>query len=183
MPQDSGEVIVVGTVGSAAPWFLTGWTEKVKIDFMIDTGCQRKVFERMCVSDPRVLSRLRPCGRRLVSADSSPLTVRGELDMTVVFPGLSCDMILVVASIGSAGNGGFAVMFAPSAGFTDGTIVGGGPVDAAVTSTETGSSCGCLPDHFSSEVVALVLVQSSSGIRPGPCSLMEPCMTDYGVLV
>ena len=73
---------------------------------MIDTGCQvtilaTSVFERMCVSDPQVQSRLRPCGRRLVSADSSPLTVRGELDMTVVFPGLSCDMILVVASIGS----------------------------------------------------------------------------------
>ena len=48
-------------------------------------------------------SRLRPCGRRLVSADSSPLTVKGELEMTVVFPGLSCDMLLVVASIGSDG--------------------------------------------------------------------------------
>ena len=24
-PQDSGEAIVVGAVGSAAPWFLTGW--------------------------------------------------------------------------------------------------------------------------------------------------------------
>ena len=40
-------------------------------------------------------------------------------------------------------------MFAPSAGFTDRTIVGGGPVDAAVTSRETGSSG--LPDHFSSD--------------------------------
>ena len=37
-----------------------------------------------------------------------------------------------------------------------------------------------------SEVVAPVSVRSSSGIRPGPCSLMEPCMDqteDYGVLV
>ena len=50
----------------------------------------------------------------------------------------------------SAGDGGFAVVFSPSAGFTDGTIVGGGPVDDAVTSTETGSSRGCSPDHFSS---------------------------------
>ena len=103
-PQDSGEAIVIGAVGSAAPWFLTGWAEGVEVDFMIDTGCQvtilaTSVFERMCVSDPRVRSRLRPCGSRLVSADSSPLTVRGELDMTVVFPGLICDMILVVASI------------------------------------------------------------------------------------
>ena len=61
------------------------------------------VFQRMCASDPRVRSRLRPCGRRLVSADSSPLTVRGELEMTVVFPGLGCEMLLVVASIGSDG--------------------------------------------------------------------------------
>ena len=88
--QDSGEAIVVGAVGSAAPWFLTGWPEGVEVDFMIDTECQvtiltTSVFERMCVSDPRVPSRLRPCGRRLVTADSSPLTVRGELDMTVVF--------------------------------------------------------------------------------------------------
>ena len=37
-----------------------------------------------------------------------------------------------------------------------------------------------------SEVVAPVSVRSPAGIRPGPCSLMEPCMTlteDYGVLV
>ena len=39
------------------------------------------------------------------------------------------------------------------------------------------------PDN---EVVAPVSVRYSSGIRPGPCSLMEPCMTlkgNYGVLV
>ena len=29
--------------------------------------------------------------------------VRGELDMTVAFPGLKCDMVLVVASIGLEG--------------------------------------------------------------------------------
>ena len=70
LPQDSGEAIVVGAVGSAAPWFLTGWTKKIKINFMIDMGCQvtilaTLVFERMCVSDPQVRSRLHPCGRRL----------------------------------------------------------------------------------------------------------------------
>ena len=59
---------------------------------MIDAGCQvtilaTSVFERMCASDPQVRSRLRPCGRRLVSADSSPLTVKGELEMTIVFSG------------------------------------------------------------------------------------------------
>ena len=99
---------MVGAVGTAAPWFLTEWAEGVEVDFMIDTGCRvtilaTLVFERMCVSDPLVRSRLRPCGCRMVSADPSPLTVRGELDMTVVFPGLSCDMILVVASIESDG--------------------------------------------------------------------------------
>ena len=82
---------------------------------MIDMGCQvtilaTSVFDKMCVSDPRVRSRLRPCGRRLVSADSSPLTVRGELNMTVVFPGLSCDMMPVVANIGSDGLLGTKIM-------------------------------------------------------------------------
>ena len=105
---DDEEAIVVGVVGSAAPWLLTGWADEVEIEFMIDTGCQvtilaTSVFERMCASDPQVRSRQRPSGRRLVSADSSPLTVKGELEMTIVFPGLSCDMILVVASIGSDG--------------------------------------------------------------------------------
>ena len=81
--QDSGEAIVVRAIGSAAP----GWAEGIEIEFMIDTGFQvtilaTTVFEKMCASNPRVRSWLRPCGRRLVSADSSPLTVWGELDIT-----------------------------------------------------------------------------------------------------
>ena len=28
----------MGVVGSAAPWFLTGWAADVEIEFMIDTG-------------------------------------------------------------------------------------------------------------------------------------------------
>ena len=119
LPQDSGEAIVVGAVGSA-PWFLTGWAEGVEVDFMIDTGCQvtilaMSVFERMCVSDPRVRSRL-----------------RRALDWMVCWERRLCSRVC------------------KSAGFTDGTIVGGGPIDPAVTSTETGSSRGCSPDHFSS---------------------------------
>ena len=39
-PQDIGEAIVVGVVGSAAPWFLTGWADGEEVEFMIDTGCQ-----------------------------------------------------------------------------------------------------------------------------------------------
>ena len=71
-PPEAGDAIVVGAVGSAAPWFLTGWAHEV--EFMIDTGCQvtilaTTIFERMCTVDPMVRSRLRPCRRRLVSAD------------------------------------------------------------------------------------------------------------------
>ena len=96
----------MGAVGSAAPWFLTGWANDMEVEFIIDTGCQvtilaTSVFGRMCAADPLVRSRLRPC--RLVSADSPPLTVKGELELSVVFPGLSCDMLFVVASIGSDG--------------------------------------------------------------------------------
>ena len=87
LPQDNDEAIVVGAVGSGAPWFLSGWAEETEVEFMIDIGCQvtilaTSVFERMCASDPRV--------RHLILADSSPLLVRGELEMSVVFPGLSC---------------------------------------------------------------------------------------------
>ena len=80
LPGNDSEPIVVA-VGSAAPL----------------------VFDRMCVSDPRMCSRLRPCGRRLVSADSSPLLVQGELDMTVGFPDLNYAMILIMTNIGSEG--------------------------------------------------------------------------------
>ena len=108
LPRNDSETIVVGAVGWAAPWFLTGWAEDTEVEFIIDTGCQvtilaTSVFDRMCVSAPLMCFRQLPCGRRLVSADSSPLMVRGELDMTVAFPGLSCAMLLVVASIGSEG--------------------------------------------------------------------------------
>ena len=75
---------------------------------MIDTGCQvtilsTTVFERMCVVNPTVRSELRPCRRRLVSADSSPLMVQGQLELAIVFPGLCCAMLFVVANIGSDG--------------------------------------------------------------------------------
>ena len=96
--------IIVGAVGSGAPWFLTGWAEGT-VEFMIDTGCPvtilaTSVFERMCVADPGIRGWLQPCRRRLVSTDSSPLAVKGELCMLIVFPGLQCGMMLVIASIG-----------------------------------------------------------------------------------
>ena len=103
-----GDAIMVGVVGSAAPWFLTGWTNDVEVEFMIDTGCQvtilaTSVFEKMCEIYPQVRSGLVPCTQRLVSADSSPLTVMGWINLNVAFPGLQCDMCCVVASIGSDG--------------------------------------------------------------------------------
>ena len=91
--SETGEGIVVGAIVSASPWFLTGWMHDVEVEFMIDTGCQvtilsTTVFDRMFTVDPRVRSELRPCRRRLVSANSSPLVVQGELELSVVFPGL-----------------------------------------------------------------------------------------------
>ena len=105
---EDGDTIMVGVVGSAAPWFLTGWANDVEVEFMIDTGCQvtilaTSVFEKICKVHPQVKSRIRPCTRRLVSADSSPLTVVGRIDLDVVFPGLQCNMCCVVASIGYDG--------------------------------------------------------------------------------
>ena len=198
-PQDSGEVIEVGAFGSAALWFLTGWAEGVEVDFMIHTGCQvtilaTSVFERMCVSDPRVQSRLCPCGRRLVFSDSSPLTVHGELDMTVVFPGLSCDMILVVAGIGSDGLLGTETLqscLPHQLDLRTGQLWAEGQSTLQLhqqrltsrAAADLTTSAVMPPD---SEVVAPVSVRSPSGIRLGQCSLVEPCMDlmeDYGVLV
>ena len=65
---EAGEAIIVGAVGSAAPWFLSGWANDMELDFMIDTGCQvtilaTTVFERVRTADPMVRSKLRPCRR------------------------------------------------------------------------------------------------------------------------
>ena len=103
-----GDAIMVGAVGSVAPWFLTGWTNDVEVEFMIDTGCQvtilaTSVFKRMCEIHPQLGAKLVPCTQRLVSADSSPLFVLGRINLNIVFPGLRCDMCCVVASIGSDG--------------------------------------------------------------------------------
>ena len=133
----------MGAVGSAAPWFLTGWANDLEVEFMIDTGCQvtilaTSVFERMCAADPQVRSRLRPCVRRLVSADSSPLTVIGELELDVVFPGLSCVMLFMVARFGwIIGHGGPTVMPTTSIGLTHQPTMGRRSGDVTAASTET----------------------------------------------
>ena len=190
---------MVGAVGSAAPWFLTGWAEEVEIEFMIDTGCQvtilaTSVFERMCAADPQVRSRLRPCGRRLVSADSSQLTVTGELELTIVFPGLSCDMLFVVASIGSDGLLGTEALQSCWPHQLDlhmGQLWAEGRSTLHLHQQRlTPNVKGCLkisvllpPD---SEIVVPISVRSPSCVRLGSCSLVEPSSgltKEYGVVV
>ena len=148
----------------------------------------------MCASDPRVRSRLRLCGRRLVSADYYPLNVRGELEMTVVFTGLSCEMLLVVASIGLDGLLGTEALQSCLPYQLD-LRTGQLWVEGRSTlqlhqqrltprATAYLTTSVVLPPD--SEVVAPVSVRSASGIQPGPCSLVEPCMDlteDYGVIV
>ena len=89
LSPEEEEAIVVGAVGSAAPWFLTG----------LIRDARSQSWLHQCLNE----CVLRPCERRLVSADSSPLSVKGEIELTNVFPGLSCHMLLVVANIGSDG--------------------------------------------------------------------------------
>ena len=114
--------------------------------------------------------------------------------MTGVFPGLSCDMILVVAGIGSDGLLGMEALqscLSHQLDLRTGQLWAEGrstlqlhqqrlaPRAAAYLTT----SVVMPPD---SEVVAPVSVRSPLGIRPGPLSLVEPCMDlmeDYGVLV
>ena len=102
------EAIIVGTVRSAAPWYLTGWANDVEVEFMIDTGCQVTilatfVYEKMCEIHPEVELELTTCALRLVSAEKSPLTVLGRIGLNIVFPGLQCDISCVVAAIGTDG--------------------------------------------------------------------------------
>ena len=68
---ESDEAIVVGTIGSAAPWFLTGWAHEVEIEFMIDTGVSGYVYSESG-SALRIATLPRPAGIGLfLSPDSS----------------------------------------------------------------------------------------------------------------
>ena len=195
VPPEEGEAIVVGAVGSAAPWFLTGWAEDMEVEFMIDTGCQvtilaMSVFKRMGVADPQVRSRLRPCGHQLVSADSSPLTVKGELELNVVFPGLSCDMLFVVASIGSDGLLGTEALHSCLPHQLDLWM---GKLWAEGRSKLQLHQQRLIPEVQGFLMTSVVLPPDSesvtpfsvSGVRLGPCALVEPSisLTEYGVVV
>ena len=38
MLSEEDDAIVVGAIGTGAPWFLTGWVEGTEVEFIIDTG-------------------------------------------------------------------------------------------------------------------------------------------------
>ena len=53
LPRENNEAIVVGAVGSGAPWFLHGWAEGTEVEFMIDTGCQVTILATsVCLGPP-----------------------------------------------------------------------------------------------------------------------------------
>ena len=192
LSPEEEEAIVVGAVGSAAPWFLTGWADEVEIEFMNDMGCQvtilaASVFECMCASEPQVRAWLHPCGRRLVSADSFPLSVKGEIELTIVFLGLSCDMLssaLIDCWVRKPCSRVCHINWICEL-WAEGRSTLQLHQQRLDHDVKVFLQTSVLlpPD---SEIIAPVSVRSPSGIRPGSCSLVEPSgkvMEDYGVVV
>ena len=187
---------MVGAIGSAAPWFLTGWAHDVEIEFMIDTGCQvtilsTMVFQRMCVAKPEVHSALQICRRRLVSADSSPLTEQSQLELDIVFPGLCCKMLFVVANIGSDGLLGTEALQSYLPHQLD---LRTGQLWADGWSTLQLHQQRLTPDMDGLLATSVVIPPdteivgkfSVSGTRPHGCVLVEPArqlIEEYGILV
>ena len=114
--------------------------------------------------------------------------------MTVVFPGLSCSMVLVVASIGLEdllGTEALQSSLPQQLDLRTGQLWADGQStlqlhqqrQAARASAHITSSL-VLPQDY--EIVSPVSIRSLSGIEPGRCSLIEPKIAiteDYGVLV
>ena len=143
----------------------------------------------MCTADPMVRSRLRPCRRRLVSADSSPLTVKGELELNVVFPGLSCDMLFVVASIGSDGLLGTEALqscLAHQLDFRTGQLWVDGRSTLQLHQQRPEVEGFLMTSVVLPPDSEIVTPFSVSGVWPGVCALVEPSRTlteEYGVVV
>ena len=176
---------------------MTGWAHEVEVESMRDTGFQvtilaTTIFKRMCTIYPRVCSRLRPCQRRLVSADLSPLTVKGELDLNVCFfSGLCCDMLFVVANIGLDGLLGTEALQSCLPHQLD---LRTGQLWAAGRSTLQLHQQRLIPEVDGFLMTSVVLSPdneivapfSVSGVRPNCCALVEPSRTlteEYGVIV
>ena len=114
--------------------------------------------------------------------------------MSIVFPGLQCDMMLVIASIGLEGILGTEAL--PSClphqlGLCAGQLWADGQStlqlhqqrQAVWASAYTKGSFVVPPD---SEIVAPVLIRTPAGVPPGRCALIEPdsAITEsYGVLI
>ena len=183
----------MGAIVSAAPWFLTGWAHDVEIEFMIATGCQvtilsTTVFQRMCTVNPEVCSALQTCRCQLVSADSSPLTVQGQLELDIVFPGLCCKMLCVVANSGSDGLLGTDALQSYLPHQLD---LRTGQLWADGWSTLQLHQQRLTPDMDGLLTTSVVIPPDSekfsvSGIRPHGCVLVEPArylIEEYGVVV
>ena len=124
------------------------------------------------------------------------LAVRGFEDMGERGIGIKCrfswDCVVTCGGqywIGwPAGYGSSAVVPATSAASSNGTVVGGRPINVAITPAETGPEVdGFLMTSVvlppGSEIVAPFSV---SGVRPNCCALFEPSRTlmeEYGVIV
>ena len=114
--------------------------------------------------------------------------------MTIIFPSLQCDMMLVIASIASEGLLGTETLqsclphqldLRTGQLWTDGqsTLQLHQQRQAVQASAYTQGSLVVLPD---SEIVAHVSIRSPAGIPPGRCSIIKPTldiMESYGVLV
>ena len=120
--------------------------------------------------------------------------MKGEIELTIVFPGLSCDMLLVVANIGSDGLLGTETLqscLPQQQDLRTGQLWAEGRSTLQLHQQRLDHDVKAFlrisvvlpPD---SEIIAPVSVRSPSGIRPGSCSLVEPSgkvMEDYGVVV
>ena len=136
-------------------------------------------------------SELQPCRRRLVSADSSPLMVQGQLELSIVFPGLCCDMLFVVANIGSDGLLGTEALQSYLPHQLDLCM---GQLWADGWSTMQLHQQRLAPELDGFLTTSVVIPRDSeivaqfsvSGVRPNGCALVEPSrlLTEkYGVVV
>ena len=117
--------------------------------------------------------------------------MKGELELNVVFPGLSCDMLFVVASIGSDGLLGMETLqscLPHQLDLQTGQVWADGRSTLQLHQQKLTSEVDGFLTTFvvlppDSEIVAPFSV---SGVRPNYCAMVEPSRTlteEYGVIV
>ena len=142
---EEGEAIVVGAVGSAAPWFLTGRTNNIEVEFMIDTGCQvtilaMSVVERMCAADPQVRSRIRPLCTPVGVGRFFPVNSYWITGIGCYLPGTKVCYVLRGSQYRfrrTAGHGSSTIVPTTSAGSANRPAMGRRSGDITITPTET----------------------------------------------